>query len=120
MNGERDSSRERFADMSSEERQTEIQQIREDRKAVREARQNMTDEERQADSDDRREKARESRANNVSIYQQMALGADNQDIVCPEEKELVIKVSNGSPKCLGSNAVLMLIDRGVVAYPDSS
>ena len=80
----------------------------------------MTTEEKQAYLEDRREKAKEARANSVSLYQQMALGADSQDIVCPEEKELVIKVSNGLPKCLSSNAALMLIDRGVVAYPDGS
>lgn len=120
MKEKHDAKKKRYAEMTPEEKKAEIKQIREDRKAERETRQNMTPEEKQAHNDTLREQARESRANNVSINQQMALGAEITDIVCPDEKELVIKISTGLPKCLGSDAALMLIDRGIVSYPDGS
>ena len=116
--GERNSQREQFADMTTEERDAEIKQIREDRKAQRESQQNMTDDEKLAYLEEQRDRSREARANSVSLNQQIGIGADPQDIVCPEGKELVIKISDGLPKCLSSNGALMLIDRGVVAYPE--
>ena len=120
MKEKRTAHKERFADMSPEERKDQIQKIREERRAEREARQNMTPEERQAYIDELRNKAREHRESRVSPYEQMGLGLDPTDIVCAEGKELVIKVSNGLPRCLGPDATVILIDRGVVAYPDGN
>ena len=73
--------KERFADMTPEDRRAEIQKIHEKRQAEREIRQSMTAEERHAHIDELREKARELRETRVSPYDQMTLGSDTKDIV---------------------------------------
>ena len=110
----------KFADMTDDEKKSEIEDIRENRRVEREARANMTDEEKQTHMEQIIQKAKESRANNVSINEQIGLGADVQDIVCAEEKELVVKVSNGLPKCVTPAASLILMDRGIVTVPESA
>ncbi len=107
-----------FADMTLEERQLEVQKMRDERKLEREHRQNMSIEEKQAYHDNIREKIQEKRATYVSPRNQVVLGSDPTEIVCDEGKELVLKVSNGMPKCLGPGAVTILMDRGFIAYPE--
>jgi len=45
------------------------------------------------------------------------MGLDHIEITCAEEKELVIKVSNGKPICMMYDTAITLIDRGIVSYP---
>ncbi len=78
----------------------------------------MTTEEKQALVDARIAAMKERRENYVSPRVQVEYGLGVQDIICPDDKELVIKKSNGSPICLGSDAVFILMDRGVIAYPE--
>ena len=40
------------------------------------------------------------------------------EIVCDENRELVVKVSTGLPTCLKSDTALVLLDRGIVTYPE--
>jgi len=108
----------RLADMTTEERESEVQNIREERKAEREASKNMTTEERQAHINELRDNAREARESRVSPYEQMSMGLDTTEIVCAEGLELVIKISNGLPRCLNPDTVVMLLDRGIVSYPE--
>ena len=118
MQQNRESMKAQFADMTPEERQTAIQEIRDKRSAERDARQNMTTEERQALIDTRIAEVKEKRENYVSPRAQIGLGLAPEDIICAEGKELVVRVSNGMPMCFGSDAVLVLMDRGIIAYPE--
>ena len=107
-----------FADLSEEDKEAKLQEIKDKRDAEREARQNMTSEERQALHDERIAAMKEKRENYVSPRDQVGLGLAPKDIMCGDDKELVIRVSNGMPLCIGSDAVLILMDRGIIAYPE--
>jgi len=118
MKEKRDLMKERYAGMTLEEIKAKIQQIREERTAQREAYNNMSAEEKQALVDARIATMKEKRENYIAPRVQVEYGLGVQDIICPDDKELVIKKSNGSPICLGSNAVFILMDRGVIVYPE--
>ena len=78
----------------------------------------MTAEERAIFLEDLKNKVKERRENSISPYVQMSMGADPAEIVCPEEQELVIRTSNGMPSCMSYNTATILVDRGIVNYPE--
>jgi len=108
----------KFSEMTPDEKESAIQSIRENRQAEREVRQNMTPEERKAHIDEFRDNAAESRESRVSPYEQISMGADIADIICAEGRELVIKVSDGMPRCIKYDTAATLVDRGVATYPE--
>ncbi len=110
--------RKSIEDMSDEDRQNKIQEIREQKKLEREERQNMTAEQRQALIEQRIAEFKEKKENYVSPRNQIGLGLSPDEIICSDDKELVIKSSDGMPRCLGADAVIVLMDRGIVAYPE--
>jgi len=114
MKEKMDALKDRRTTMTIEEKESEIQKIREEQKAKRDARQNMTVEQRLAHIDELREKMQERTS--VSPYNQIALGLNAEDIICSEEKELVIKVSNGMPICMKHNTAFILLEIGIVEY----
>ncbi len=104
--------------MSQEEKLTKMKEIRESINAQREARSQMTLEEKQVLLDKRIAVMKDKRENYVSPRDQVGIGLSPKDIICAEGKELVIKVSNEMPVCLGPNAVFILMDRGTITYPE--
>ena len=118
MNHTDNSMKERFSDMTPEDRKVVIQKIHEERKAERDARNNMSAEEKQALLEEHIAAMKEKRENYVSPRDQVGLGLAPEDITCAEDKELVIRISNGMPTCLGPDAVFILMDRGIIAYPE--
>lgn len=107
-----------FEEMSKEDKKAKLQEIREKRSANREAQKNMSPDDKQAFLDQRLAEIKEKRATYVSPRDQVVLGSDPTEIMCGEGKELVIKVSNGMPKCLGLDTVIILMDRGIITYPE--
>lgn len=107
-----------FMGLSDEDRQSKLGEIREKRLELREARMNMTPEERQALFDENKERLMEVRENYVSPRLQFGFGVPTDEVICVEGKELVIRVSNGMPTCLSSDGVVLLMDRGIVTYPE--
>ncbi len=118
MNDKHDFMKDRFSDMTPEDRRVVIQKIHEERKAERDARNNMSADEKQALLKERIATMKEKRENYVSPRDQVGLGLAPEDIMCAEDKQLVIRISNGMPTCLGSDAVIILMDRGIIAYPE--
>ena len=110
--------KERHSSLTIQERQAEIDKIREERKLEREAQVNMTMEEKQASLAKLKEKMQERRALYASPSEQMSLGLAPHDVICAEDREKVIRVSNGMPTCLVYDTAVLLIDRGLVTYPE--
>jgi len=106
-----------FADMSIEERQSMIQKIRDERKIQRATQQDMSIEEKQASLEKIKQKMQDRRDSYVSPTKQISLGVNPTDVVCAEDKKLVIKVSSGMPTCLNPGSAILLIDKGIVTYP---
>jgi len=113
-----DTSKAALANMNSTERYDAMQNIREERQTQHLDRANMTDKEREAHISQLMDNAREVRESRVSPYDQISMGLDTTEIVCGDGLELVIKVSNGLPRCLNPDTVVMLLDRGIVSYPE--
>ena len=107
-----------FADWSKKDKQAKLQEIRDNISAKRELYQNMTTVDKLALDEQRIEKMKEKRETYVSPRDQVSLGLEPSEIICDEGKELVIKVSNGMPMCLGEKAVIVLMDRGIITYPE--
>lgn len=110
--------KERFSGLTADERQAEIDKIREERKLEREAQQNMTMEEKLESLSKLKEKMQERRESHVSPLEQMSLGFTPNDVMCAEDKELVIRASSGMPTCVSSDTAVLLINRGLVTFTE--
>lgn len=110
--------KERFSGLTAQEKQAEIDKIREERKLERESQKNMTMEEKQASLAKLKEKMQERRESHVSPFEQMSLGFTPHDVMCAEDRELVIRVSSGMPTCLSYDTAVLLINRGLVTFSE--
>jgi len=105
-------------EMSEDERLAYVEEIREQRSAEREARENMSDEERQEFMDERIAELNERRENSLTPRDQIALGMEPTDVMCIEGYELVIRTSNNMPVCMAPDTAVILLERGVITYPE--
>ncbi len=106
-----------FMNLGEEDRQSTLDEIRENRLAQREARNDMTPEDRQVIVQEKKAMM-EQRENYVTPRNQISLGVPIDEIICVDGKELVVRVTSGMPICLSSDAVILLMDRGIVTYPE--
>lgn len=104
--------------MTSEERQVFVQQMREDRAAELQVQQNMSPEDITALLEQQRADMVERRANSVSPRDQLGLGASPDQVICLEGYEVILKVSDGLPNCVASYTAAILVDRGFATYPE--
>ena len=107
-----------YTEIGNEEKEAILQEIKDRRSAEREVRINMSADEKQELKDQRIAAIKEKRENYVSPRDQYGLGLEPKDIICGEGKELVVKVANDMPMCLGPDAVFILMDRGIIAYAE--
>lgn len=103
---------------SESERDRVYQNTKEQRLSDRMAQLNQSPEQRAAQIEDLKQKVIERRYTTISPYVQVILGSDLTDVICPLDRYLVIRNSDGMPNCMSYYTATTLINRGLVSYPE--
>lgn len=79
---------------------------------------NLSPEQRAHQIQELKNKVMERRYTTISPYVQIILGSDLTEVICPLDRYLVIRNSNGLPNCMSYFTATTLVNRGIVSYPE--
>lgn len=99
-------------------RERVYQSTQEQRLLDRMAQLNLSPEQRAHQIQELKNKVMERRHTTISPYIQITLGSDLTEVICPLDRYLVIRNSNGLPNCMSYYTATTLINRGIVHYPE--